>query len=511
MLAVRTYGSNDVYAFERFSGWSSYLGAELYRAAWDFNHPPSMLHVFRILEWLASIRGLWFPFWLRLPAILADAGSVWILLQILKSRLHEPSIRYALLMFAAAPALILISGFHGNTDSVMLFFLLLSVLSIEKGFTGRAGAAFGLAVCFKVVPVIALPVVLLYLATRRKQMIFLGSAGVTLLIAWSPYLFQDPAPILRQIFGYSSYYGHWGISYCMLLLGSLAPPLQWLNEFLRRFGSYLLLASIPVVSWFLRRSGASLYAQVGVIFFWFLAFTSGFGVQYLAWLVPWTVGLGAIPSAMFYAVSGAFLFLVYDFWSQGMPWYLADSNRAGDYQGHIDYFQVLCWATTILLLVIAHRQIRSNPSRTNGMSEGLPAWSRISASNRILAMALAGIVFIGAPMLSRLQPPAGNLQARWKEVAAIRSGQYLDLSHLLYQRRRYSDSVKAAETAVNFNPRSAEAYNNMAAAYAAQGDWDLSAASARKALEILPGYELARNNLRWALDHKGADRESPAK
>ena len=51
----------------------------------------------------------------------------------------------------------------------------------------------------------------------------------------------------------------------------------------------------------------------------------------------------------------------------------------------------------------------------------------------------------------------------------------------------------------------------MAAGYAAQGDWDLSAASARKALEILPGYELARNNLRWALDHKGADRVSPAK
>ena len=104
VLAVRTYGSNDVYAFERFSGWSSYLGAELYRAAWDFNHPPSMLHVFRILEWLARVSGLWFPFWLRLPAILADAGSVWILFQILKRRLHEASIRYALLMFAAADA-----------------------------------------------------------------------------------------------------------------------------------------------------------------------------------------------------------------------------------------------------------------------------------------------------------------------------------------------------------------------------------------------------------------------
>ena len=72
-------------------------------------------------------------------------------------------------------------------------------------------------------------------------------------------------------------------------------------------------------------------------------------------------------------------FLVYDFWSQGMPWYLADSNRAGDYPGHIDYFQVLCWVTTILLLVIAYRQIQPNQSRADGMSEALSAWSRISA------------------------------------------------------------------------------------------------------------------------------------
>ena len=190
VLAMKTYGSNDVYAYERFFGWSHYLGAELYQAAWDFNHPPSMLHVFRILGWLTDVSGLWFPFWLRLPAIIADVGSLWILFEILRRRLHEASIRQALLMFAAAPALILISGFHGNTDSVMLFFLLLSVALMERGLSGRAGVAFGLAMCFKIVPVIALPVIFLYQTDRRKRIAFMGAAGITLLVAWSPYLYR---------------------------------------------------------------------------------------------------------------------------------------------------------------------------------------------------------------------------------------------------------------------------------------------------------------------------------
>jgi Gpi18-like mannosyltransferase len=192
VLAVKTYGSNDVYAYERFLTWSHYLGIELYEAAWDFNHPPSMLHVFHIFEWLTNVSGVWFPFWLRLPAIMADVGSVLILFRILDRRLHDASIRGALLMFAAAPALILISGFHGNTDSVMLFFLLLSVALLERGLSGRAGMSFGLAMCFKIVPVIALPVIYLYQSSVRKRIAFLGAAGIMLLVSWSPYLLQSP-------------------------------------------------------------------------------------------------------------------------------------------------------------------------------------------------------------------------------------------------------------------------------------------------------------------------------
>jgi tetratricopeptide (TPR) repeat protein len=464
-----------------------------------------MLHVFHIFEWLTNVSGVWFPFWLRLPAIMADVGSVLILFRILDRRLHDASIRGALLMFAAAPALILISGFHGNTDSVMLFFLLLSVALLERGLSGRAGLSFGLAMCFKIVPVIALPVIYLYQSSVRKRIAFLGAAGIMLLVSWSPYLLQSPGTILRHVFGYGSYYGHWGISYLALQLGNVAPPSAWVSELLRPVGPYLLLASIPLVSVYLRRSGATLYDQVGFIFFWFLAFTSGFGVQYLAWLVPWTVGLGAIPSGIFYAASGAFLFLVYNYWSQGMPWYLADSNRIGDYQGHYDYFQLLCWVTTILLLLTAHQQIRGSATPRVGLTQKLHLWSQITAPNRTLAVVLAVAVLIGCPFLWQVHGPAGNHRARVEELTAIRAAQYLDLSVVLYQRHRYLDAIRASETALQINPQLAEAYNNISAAYGAQGSWDLSVYNAQKALAIKPGFELALSNLRWAMQRKEAE------
>src|SRR3569623_1583977 len=155
-LALNTFGTNDVYAWERFAHWSSLFGSRLYAIDPAFNHPPSMIHALGLLSWLAKITGIFFPFWLRLPAILADIGSLWVLSRIFKERIQEPLIRWGLLLFALSPALILVSGFHGNTDAVVMFFLRLAVwLGVRDGLSG---AAVGAAMCVLFPPVAVLPV-----------------------------------------------------------------------------------------------------------------------------------------------------------------------------------------------------------------------------------------------------------------------------------------------------------------------------------------------------------------
>src|SRR5207253_1044700 len=102
LLAIKTYGTNDVYTYERFGLWSRYFGAELYKIAPDLNHPPSMLHILSGILWIADRTHIPFHFWLRFPGILADAGSLWLICRILGNRLSERSVFIAVLLIAIA-------------------------------------------------------------------------------------------------------------------------------------------------------------------------------------------------------------------------------------------------------------------------------------------------------------------------------------------------------------------------------------------------------------------------
>jgi hypothetical protein len=309
----------------------------------------------------------------------------------------ERSIRWALILMAAAPASILISGFHGQNDSVMIFFLLLSTYLVEKGRTVSGGAAFGLSLCIKVAPVIAVPALVFYQFGRRKWIGFLAAAGAVLLVAWSPFLFRDPQAVIRDVFGYKSGLGHWGLSYFTYQLSLVSPVGASLCTLIEKFGSPVLLLAIAALSWWMNRSASrpSLYSQIGLVFFLFLAATSGFGVQYLAWLVPFAIGLGAAPAALYCAASGVFLFLVYDYWSQGMPWYIADSIRIGDYYyAGLDYFQILCWLSVVALMGTSWKQMRGA-----GAQEPLML---TTPARRRLARLLASLLLV-VPMVEWLE------------------------------------------------------------------------------------------------------------
>ena len=78
---------------------------------------------------------------------------------------------------------------------------------------------------------------------------------------------------------------------------------------------------------------------------------------------------------------------------------------------------------------------------------------------------------------------------------------FLELSLRRYRDGDYASSIAAARGALRLDPNYAEAYNNLAAAYAAMGQWSQAAYAARRALSIKPDFPLARNNLAWALSH----------
>lgn len=114
-IAATTIGTNDVVTWERFArGIAELGGMGVYYAEPLFNHPPFMTHVLQVMLWLSDVTLLGFPFWLRLPAICADIGSVFILWRFIERRMSPEVSPLALLLLAAAPPSIMIAGFTGT-------------------------------------------------------------------------------------------------------------------------------------------------------------------------------------------------------------------------------------------------------------------------------------------------------------------------------------------------------------------------------------------------------------
>ena len=96
-------------------------------------------------------------------------------------------------------------------------------------------------------------------------------------------------------------------------------------------------------------------------------------------------------------------------------------------------------------------------------------------------------------------PPAVHAQEASPE-------HFLSLSLTAYQAGRYRECISHAQAALERRPDYAEAYNNIAAAHNALGEWDAGIAAAERAVALKPDFPLARNNLAYAREQKRGTR-----
>ncbi len=320
-IALYTVGTNDSLTWDhdlaklRTEGFS-----QLYRqgvqypspSGWvyprqEFIHPPAMVNGLRGLGALQDATGLPLRFWLRLTCTLADLGTL-VVVWMKFGATRDASL---VTLMALCPISILISGFHANTDPIMVFFLVAAVFLLERRRVAWAGIMFGIAASVKLVPILVIPAILLALPSLRDRLRWTSIAAVTWIALSMPYLAEDPILILRRIFGYGSATGLWGFymlaslfkgTALSFLYDAYAPAAKWI--------ALLAVAALPVATKVLRVR-LCLFEQCGMIVFLFLFLSPGFGVQYLAWTVPWLVVLGLGPMAGYYVVAGACIFSLY--------------------------------------------------------------------------------------------------------------------------------------------------------------------------------------------------------
>jgi len=362
VFATVTLGTNDVATWRGFADNAMLCGACAYqlpgRLGDPFNHPPFIIHCLKLIGTSTA----WFPFLLRLPGILADIGTV-----LLVTRLMPRISTRLVVLLALNPVSILVSGFHGNTDPVMIFFVVLAVYLLKTNRLNWAALAFGMAINIKVVPVLLIPSILIHIWTRkslRGVVLFVFIAASVVLALSMPYILSNPLAIVKATLGYRGMYGQWGISRILLAL-PISTAGHVVGDKLARTLIIVLTLGLAV---YLNRQKVDLVYQFGLIFFAVFFLSSGVAVQYLSWPVPFILALGFWWSLAYYTTAGSYIFLSYNHWSQGQ-WYFAESHIK-PYSSVTGYMVgLVCWAVCGFICVRYIHIVRKFQSSSFSLSD----------------------------------------------------------------------------------------------------------------------------------------------
>ncbi len=351
-LAATTVGTNDVLYWRQFSRYIVDNGsAGIYDAIGLFNHPPPLTVWLGVTGSLAGENLRLFAFLMRLPAIVADFGSVLLVWAMSRRYYGDQRAIIGTVVFALSPVLILVSGFHGNTDPVFMFVLLATVYALGvKNRILLGGVLFGLSMWIKIVPVLMIPALFLWLRSSGERRRFFGVTFVVVAIGYAYHLMHAYDSVLGKVVAYGGISGIWGI-------GRIIPGYE-------SVGRVVAAATITGAAWVILRPSApgpggdrlsALLRAFAVTFLAFLVVTPGFGVQYLSWLVAPAVFIGLAFNVSYNILASWFLGAVYAFWSGGWPLDYADSRGAGPWRGPTIVLELILWFVLAVTLIVVMR------------------------------------------------------------------------------------------------------------------------------------------------------------
>lgn len=339
VIALLTLGTNDVVAFYEFA-----KAIEAHGLSWTyehsilFNHPPLVGYLLRGLIWLShqpalEQLGISFPFLFRLPGIGADFLVVLLLLFLVKKYpdLRPPT--WALILFAGSPVSLMITGFHGNTDPILVLFLLLAAIAAVRQRPLLCGLFLALSCQVKIVPLLLFPIFLFYWVHQHRAGWFVVTFVVSSLLGCVEPLLAVSLSFVRNVLAYGSFWGIWGLTYCLRLTGlhdfsrasflNLSPLQQLIMTTLK----VTIVLAILVLAWRRRKlSPPALLSTIAYAWLIFFVFSPGIAAQYLIWLAPFVLLLSPKFYALLVGASSVFLFALYTLSSGGFPWYFAHAS-----------------------------------------------------------------------------------------------------------------------------------------------------------------------------------------
>ncbi len=370
-LAATTAGTNDIGHWRFFASSVHDVGPiAIYSSHFQvpFNHPP-LIGWWLVAVNAMSAHGPSLRFLIRVPASVADIATALIVFELIRRRrrLKEATIAGAVVAFT--PVLFVISGFHGNTDPVFVMFALLSAYLIVCERPFGAGVSAAIALSIKLVPVVALPVIVaaLWHDRRRLRAATIGFLAV-LVPLWGPVIVLHWGGFKRNVLDYEGLRpqeSRWGIvdfarhTHMSGLVDVLVGP--------GRLVALAIAALLPACLVLRRRDGVAV--GVGLSLALFLLLTTNFGMQYLAWAAASVVLLDVWAGTAYNASAGALVLVTYTHWTNGFPWDQALAQQLTSFQERLGW---LTWTVLLICVALGLRRLWRWPETLEPTSRSEP-------------------------------------------------------------------------------------------------------------------------------------------
>lgn len=368
-LAASTMGTTDAFYWTAFADGIRQVGpVRIYSFFNDdfptgypdggeilYNHPPAIGYWLWCLNGLESTLGLTTRFLVRVTASLADVVTALVVLEMLLRRRHLEEATAGALLVAMSPVLLIISGFHANTDPVFVMLTILAAyLLADRRAPIGAGIALGVAFGVKIVPVVVIPLFLIVaiFAGRRVIVRFAISLAMVVLVTWAPALIEEWDRVTRHVLGYSGIsVRQWGPSQVVAWLGDPDWGVALMTTGPWRYLALLIGAGVP--AWIVWRRPEAFPAALGIGLGLLLVLSPAFGHQYLVWPAAALFLVSLLGGAFYNLAAGLLLAVVYTRWNGGFPWDTAWGTPMTSFE------VVLAFGVWGVLLAVVVRGVRA--------------------------------------------------------------------------------------------------------------------------------------------------------
>jgi uncharacterized membrane protein len=269
-------------------------------------------------EWLSRHGVGSFPINVKLPVLFADLLIVIALVAAGRAGRAPPAAAW---IYAAHPVSVLVTGFHGQFDSIALLFVLLALDALARGRRDASALLLAAAIGTKSFPVLLVPFLAFAGAAtwpRALRFAILALAPVALVLL--PFAIADLPALRRELLAYSGIadFGWTGFvrGVTWLATGDLARSEARFWPVASMASKVLFLAAWGAVILATRRGWLALTPARACLttFVAFNVFYGALSAQYLLWVVPLAVlwpgrALAAHAAAATAGLVGFYLFL----------------------------------------------------------------------------------------------------------------------------------------------------------------------------------------------------------